>query len=174
MLRSNRTIARQALFLRLYKNAFPVVAKYVSRMGGSLDEAKDVFQDALVVFYEKTILHQVVLKNEVGYLVGIAKNLWLKRYNRTFRDLPLDQIDVVSGKEESPSSRRLLRFLETAGRKCMDLLKSFYYDQMPLEEIADAYGFSGIRSATVQKYKCLEKVRETVREKSLVYDDFIE
>ncbi|HBW79381.1 MAG TPA: RNA polymerase subunit sigma-70, partial [Sphingobacterium sp.] len=74
--------------------------------------------------------------------------------------------------EESPSSARLFRFLEIAGRKCLELLKSFYYDQMSLQEIADEYGYSGVRSATVQKFKCLEKVRESVKEKSLVYDDW--
>jgi hypothetical protein len=26
----------------------------------------------------------------------------------------------------------------------------------------------------VQKYKCLEKVRETIKQKALVYDDFME
>jgi hypothetical protein len=26
----------------------------------------------------------------------------------------------------------------------------------------------------VQKYKCIEKIRETVKEKSLAYEDFIE
>ncbi|WP_282636750.1 hypothetical protein [Sphingobacterium thalpophilum] len=56
----------------------------------------------------------------------------------------------------------------------MSLLKSFYYDQMSLQEIADDFGFSGIRSATVQKYKCLEKIRETVKEKALLYEDFLE
>jgi len=45
---------------------------------------------------------------------------------------------------------------------------------MSLQEIADEYGYSGVRSATVQKFKCLEKVRESVKEKSLVYDDFME
>lgn len=170
---SDRAMKRQALFINLYKNAFPAVAKYVSRMGGNFDEAKDVFQDALVVYYEKSILSQTVLKNDIGYLVGTARNLWLKRY-RTDRNLPLDQIDIASINDRSPSGKRLLRFLETAGRKCMDLLKSFYYDQLSLREIADEYGYSGIRSATVQKYKCLEKVREIVKEKSLVYDDFME
>ncbi|WP_246230140.1 RNA polymerase sigma factor [Mucilaginibacter humi] len=42
----NRQAQRQQLFINLYKKAFPIVAKYVSRMGGSFDEAKDVFQDA--------------------------------------------------------------------------------------------------------------------------------
>jgi hypothetical protein len=32
----------------------------------------------------------------------------------------------------------------------------------------------GVRSATVQKYKCMEKIRETIKDRSLVYEDFIE
>jgi len=56
----------------------------------------------------------------------------------------------------------------------MDLLRSFYYDKMPLTTIASTYGYSGVRSATVQKYKCLEKVRETIKEKALAYEDFME
>jgi len=171
---SNRVLRRQTLIMDLYKSAFPAVAKYVSRMGGNFDEAKDVFQDALVVYYEKTTRTPTVLTNDIGYLVGTAKNLWLKRYYQTSLNLPLDHIEIPLANDESPSSKRLLRFLETAGRKCMDLLKSFYYDQMSLQEIADEFGYSGTRSATVQKYKCLEKVRETVKEKSLVYDDFME
>ncbi len=75
---------------------------------------------------------------------------------------------------EHPSNNRLMRFLETAGKKCMELLKGFYYDQQPLTELADEFGYSGVRSATVQKYKCLEKVRETIKEKALTYDDFMD
>ena len=56
----------------------------------------------------------------------------------------------------------------------MKLLKGFYYDQLPLTDIATAFGFSGVRSATVQKYKCLEKVRETIKQKALQYEDFME
>jgi len=158
----------------LYKSTFPIVAKYVSRMGGNLDEAKDVFQDALLVYYEKIHLTETPLNNAIGYLFGTAKNLWLKRYGQSSPSLPLDQVDIALTTEESPSSARLFRFLEIAGRKCLELLKSFYYDQMSLQEIADEYGYSGVRSATVQKFKCLEKVRESVKEKSLVYDDFME
>ncbi|MDF2475437.1 MAG: polymerase subunit sigma-70 [Sphingobacterium sp.] len=172
--KSKRVAGRQALFINLYKSAFPAVAKYISRMGGSFDEAKDVFQDALVVYYEKAILNPMVLKNDIGYLIGTAKNLWLKRYCQTSQNQPLDDLEIPLTIDELPSSKRLLRFLETAGRKCMEVLKGFYYDQMSLQEIADEFGYSGVRSATVQKYKCLEKVRDNIREKSLVYDDFME
>jgi len=165
---------REELFIALYKKAFPAVAKYVSRMGGSFDEAKDVFHDALVAYYEKMIEAKLTADNDTAYLVGIAKNLWLKRYRAESRQVPLDNFDIDMDEEEHPSESRLLHFLETAGKKCMELLRGFYYDQLPLNDIATQFGFSGVRSATVQKYKCLEKVRETIKEKALTYDDFME
>jgi len=172
----NNLIAnREAFFIDLYKNAFPAVAKYISRMGGSFDEAKDVFHDSLIIYYEKTVSALPMPDNSIAYLVGTAKNLWIKRYRKTEKNIPLDNIDFTLGEDENmPSSSRIMRFLETAGKKCMELLAGFYYEQLPLTEIADRFGYSGVRSATVQKYKCLEKVRETIKEKALTYDDFME
>jgi len=166
------TAKREELFIRLYKKAFPAVAGYISRRGGSFDEAKDVFQDALVIYYEKTFTADT---SETAYLIGIAKHLWLKRYRENDQNIPLENIDVsVDMDDESPSVKRIMHFLEKAGSKCMELLKGFYYDQLPLTDLATAFGFSGVRSATVQKYKCLEKVRETIKQKALQYEDFME
>jgi DNA-directed RNA polymerase specialized sigma24 family protein len=165
--------SREELLTVLYKKAFPVVARYISRRGGSFDEAKDVFHDALIVYYEKSAT--ALLNNDTAYLVGIAKRLWIKRYRDNVQNIPLDNIDVnFEDEENTPSSHRMLRFLETAGKKCMQLLTGFYYEQLPLADIATKFGYSGVRSATVQKYKCLEKVRETIKEKALTYDDFME
>ena len=165
---------REELFIALYKKAFPAVAKHISRMGGSFDEAKDVFHDALVAYYEKMIEAKLIAGNDTAYLVGISKNLWLKRYRAESRQVSLDNFDIDMEEEEHPSENRLMHFLETAGKKCMELLRAFYYDELPLNDIATQFGFSGVRSATVQKYKCLEKVRETIKEKALTYDDFME
>jgi len=172
---NNSTTKREEFFIGLYKKAFPVVAKYISRMGGSFDEAKDVFHDALIVYYEKSISAKSQPDNDIAYLVAVAKNLWVKRYRKNEHNTSLDNVDISVEEEETlPSTTRLIRFLETAGKKCMELLSGFYYEQLPLTEIADKFGYSGVRSATVQKYKCLEKVRETIKEKALAYDDFME
>lgn len=166
---------REKLFISLYKSTFPIVAKYVSKMGGSFDEAKDVFQDALVIYYEKTASGKIDLKtNERAYLMGIAKHLWYSKHHVNSVQVPLDGFDIETAEEEKPSDNKILTFLQTAGKKCMDLLKSFYYDELPLSDAATLFGFSGVRSATVQKYKCLEKVRETIKEKSLTYEDFLD
>ncbi|ASU33396.1 RNA polymerase subunit sigma-70 [Mucilaginibacter xinganensis] len=166
---------REQLFIALYKSAFPSVARYISKMGGSFDEAKDVFQDALVIYYEKELAAALAINtNDSAYLLGISKYLWLRKFRENNVHVPLDGIEVTLDiKAEALSESKLMHFLETTGKKCMQLLRSFYYDQLPLADAAKLFGFSGVRSATVQKYKCLEKVRETIKERSLTYEDFL-
>ena len=171
---------RQRLFLDLYQRAFPAVARFVCRRGGSLEAAQDIFQDALIIYYEKTVDEAAgtpTFHHEAAYLLGIARHLWIRKYHNDSSEIPLEEGGVFSWVDEpveAPSRRKLLRFLAVAGKKCMDLLRAVYYDQRSLAEVADAFGYAGVRSATVQKYKCLEKVRNTIREKSLSYEDFLE
>jgi len=170
---------REKHFMYLYKKAFPAVAKYISKKGGTFDEAKDIFQDALVVLYEKTITQFLNLHlNEQAYLFGVSKNLWIQKFKSNINQIPidtdLDDYDFIEEENMQPSPARLMRYLETAGQKCMEILKAFYYDNLPVNKIAELFGYSGTRSATVQKYKCMEKVRENIKEKSLAYEDFIE
>ncbi len=167
---------REEAFIRLYKNAFPAVARYVSKMGGTLDDAKDIFHDALVIYYEKSVTGSITLQtNDQAYLLGIAKHLWAKKFRE---DHLLSSLEENFDCEEEPESHlaenKLLHYLETAGQKCMELLKAFYYDNLSVNAIAGLFGYSGERSATVQKFKCMEKVRETIKEKSLAYEDFVE
>ncbi len=176
---NNTPAEREQFFITLYKKGFPTVAKYVSKMGGSFDEAKDIFQDALVIYYEKTVNSSIEINsNEQAYLLGIAKHLWAKKFRDDIKLVPLDSYEDENGFIESdyeqPSPNKLMHYLETAGQKCMELLKAFYYDKLTVNTIAGLFGYSGVHSASVQKYKCLEKVRETIKEKSLAYEDFIE
>jgi DNA-directed RNA polymerase specialized sigma24 family protein len=174
----NTATEREQVFLSLYKKAFPPVAKYVSKMGGSFDEAKDVFQDALLVYYEKAVNGSIALRtNEQAYLLGISKYLWASKFRDNLHYTALDELttsEFANSEDEQPSETKLMHYLETAGQKCMEILKAFYYDNLPVAMITSLFGYSGVRSATVQKYKCMEKVRETIKEKSLTYADFIE
>ncbi|RFZ81837.1 sigma-70 family RNA polymerase sigma factor [Mucilaginibacter terrenus] len=166
---------REAFFLNLYKKGFPNVARQVARMGGSLEEAQDIFQDALVIYYEKltSAKHEVIV-NEKTYLAGIAKKLWLQHYKVSSKNEPLHDIDQKDVTDEQAATGKLLHYLATAGKKCMDLLKAYYYDGLQAGDVAALFGYSGTHSVTVAKYKCLEKVRETVKQKSLSYADFVE
>lgn len=179
---------REALFVDLYQRVFPVVANHVAKMGGVLDEAKDVFHDALLVYYEKSLSQSLDLQHgEKAYIFGIARHLWIKRYNEYRRHAPLDQlmaefddddagmdwVDDTLQADTVSVNNRIMRVLQAAGQKCMELLTAFYYEKMDMPDVARRFGFSGPHSATVQKFKCLQKVKQVVKEKSLQYEDFV-
>lgn len=183
---SSKGLAMNKTIQAVYQRAFPAVARYVSRWGGTFEEAKDIFHDALLVFFEKKYEGQLFLRrNEEAYIFGIARYLWAKRHIENQRYASLDQLmeEFESGNAEwegeddtSPKetllNERILRVLQAAGRKCMNVLTAFYYEKLDMQELAHRFGFSGTRSATVQKFKCLQKVKQVVKEKSLQYEDF--
>lgn len=170
-----KPVTREEQFIHLYETAFPSVASFVKKMNGSFDEAKDVFQDALIIYYEKTTTAGFLPdQNEAVYIKGIARHLWYKKFkeNKTLRTLT--DTHYITGNEEPKVSENILRYIELSGKKCLALLKAFYYDKLSMKDLAPQFGFSGERSATAQKYKCLEKVRDAIKEKSLTKDDFYE
>ena len=163
---------REELFTSLYLEAYPAVARYIARQGGSMEEAKDIFQDAVVIYYERLTGKGLELKQtKEAYVFGIARHLWSKHTNNKRKELPAQDSTTAAAPGTTPAMN-ILRMIENTGRKCLDLLHAFYYEQKNMKEVAETFGFSGERSATVQKYKCLEKIRDVVKEKALVYEDF--
>lgn len=166
--------SRKELITNWYTEAFPHVARYVHKHGGDAEMAKEVFQEAIVLYYEKLVSgHFSPQTNDTAYLIGIAKNRWLKycaKHSR-FEGLPTRQLE--DEKEVYPDRQKLVQYLKQAGEKCMQVLQAFYYEKESMQRIARRFGFGSERSATVQKYKCLEKVRNNVKRKSMQYEDFL-
>lgn len=168
-------IDREKRFTQLYLDVFPVVAKYISKQGGNLELAKDVFQEAVLIYYKQIqSKSNLEVEKETAYLFGISRHVYFKKVRKQQHFIPLENMDIREEDDDSEiSSNKVLAFLETAGARCMDLLKSFYYDKLPLSKIAQKMGYSNVRSATVQKYKCLEKVRDQIKENNVQYEDFL-
>jgi DNA-directed RNA polymerase specialized sigma24 family protein len=169
------TEERVLLFAQLYEETFPKVAKFVANRGGTFDDAKDIFHDALVILYEKARDERLVFESPERYLIGIAKHLWVRKFNDDHKKVGLDEmektISIPADYYESGESA-LTSLLELTGRKCLQLLRAFYYDSLPLEQIKSTFGFSTTHSASAQKFKCIEKMRNIIREKSMGYEDF--
>ena len=165
--------SRQNLIQSLYLESFPDVAKYIAKKGGSLEDAKEIFQEAIVAYYESIIVNEkAVNTSNKAYLFGICRNLWSRQFQKNLRLTALDNYDTCG--DESPAhTERLASYLKAAGERCMNLLQSFYYEKLSMHELAKRFGYGSERSATVQKFKCLEKVRDEVKSKSLTYEDFI-
>ncbi|UOQ73103.1 RNA polymerase sigma factor [Hymenobacter cellulosilyticus] len=162
---------REQTLTQIYQRTFPLVRRHVQQHGGSAQDAKDVFQDTLVIFYEKAVADSFVLSSSVStYLVGISRNLWRRELSRRgqlpLTDLSEEHTQVQEEAEpsaEGHDSLPVLDYVEQLGERCKSLLLAFYYFQQPLEQIAGTLNYGNIRSATVQKFKCLERLRKSVR-----------
>jgi DNA-directed RNA polymerase specialized sigma24 family protein len=150
----------------LYRDSFPDLARMIRRMGGSLEQAKDSFHDALLIYLEKEKAGRLHLHaSPKAWLLGTARICWLRSQNND-PTLPLPEGFEPADLPNSDTEEReqtLLQSLQRSGRKCLEILKAFYYDHRSMQDIAEKFGFKGRRSATVQKYKCLEKVREEIK-----------
>ena len=155
---------RKQTLERVYAKVYPMALHYVKEHGGSAEDAKDVFQEALIRFYEKAIHGRLVLTVSVStYLMAVCKNLWrqeLEKRSRLTRH-PSDSV-WEEPKEETHSQAQLMDFVAQLGDKCRDILVSFYYFGQRLDQIAARHGYQNIRTATVQKFKCLERLRKSV------------
>lgn len=166
-------------WIAIYKNTFPAAARWIASKGGTLEEAKDIFQESLIDIYEKNGWSALgEIQNEKAFFFAVLKNKWYRHFSLKQLRTSLEEFDSGAFVEEQSagqvSESKLLSLLSQAGDKCMQLLSAFYFQKSSLQSIAGKFGFSGVRSATVQKHKCLQKVQLSIREKSLSYEDFLD
>jgi RNA polymerase sigma factor (sigma-70 family) len=155
----------------VYRESFPQAARMVQRLGGDSATARDLFHDAMIIYLEKKQRNSLPAHaHATAYIVGITRILWYRKYRQQRADLPIDHLEEALSvpadfytpeKEPAPS---LKDYLLKTGKKCMELLQAFYYEKLPMNELAQRFRFSSSRSATVQKHKCLEKLREQVKQ----------
>ncbi len=80
--------------LRIYRETFPAVASMVRNPGGDLETAKDLFHDALIIYYEKQTAGSLEINvSERSYITGIARNLWNRQFRNRLFTTTLDESD---------------------------------------------------------------------------------
>lgn len=168
---------REKFFEQLYEVAFPVFAEFAAKQNASFEDARDIFHDALVIYYEKSSDPSFIVNiNAEAYVFGIARHLWIRKVKQDKRKVSLStgEEGIFLQTDELPGDRdaRLLNLLERAGKRCMDLLQQFYFERSTLKEIAARCGYKTVHTAAVQKFKCLAKIRDVIRAKSIRYEDF--
>ena len=167
----------------LYKDIFPQAARMVKKFGGDEEQAKDIFHDALIIYLEKTQQPGFDIISDIkvspgAYIMGIARLLSMNALKKGTRILSMESAEEALSVPEDfylardRKEKDILEHLKMVGSKCIQLLKAFYYDNAGMQELAKRFGFTNSRSATVQKYKCLEKVREEVKKGGL-YEEVI-
>jgi len=156
---------------QVYKQHYPIITKWIKHNGGTDADAADVYQEAIVILYEKSQDEAFRLSCKIGtYLFAISKHLWYKKVNKLQQSpvsLPDDERqdwayedDVNAHKERELYYSQLNAALEHIGEPCQSLLKAFYHEDKSMQDIATVFGYTNTDNAKTQKYKCLARLRK--------------
>lgn len=168
LVRSNK---HSSVFKALY-NYFPVVKKMILSNGGRVEDAEDIYQEALVVFYKKAQTNDFQLSASINtYLYSISRYMWKdvqrKRKKLEFTDMKESHIpdeDFLKDLEAHQQYDIAEHVIASLGERCKELLVLFYFQSLKLKDIAKKMGYNSENTAKNQKYKCLESAKNKLKE----------
>ena len=151
----------------LYKKYYRMMTKIVITNSGTEDEAKDIYQDALIVFWQKAVSGNLVLTSKIStYIYSICLNLWRKELDRKKRLSHEEKDSPEYQDQDSKESSRIIReCINDLGDTCKRVLTYYYFDGMSMTDIADKLGFANTDTAKTKKYKCKKKLDTLVKER---------
>jgi RNA polymerase sigma factor (sigma-70 family) len=152
----------------LYKRVFPLVQNYITKRSGKKEDAYDVFQDAVMVFYKQVMNGSFNPQYKVyGYLFRISINYWINKLKKDKRlqytdELEDSQYPAIETRDElfiSGRNENLLRTLfSNIGEKCIELLHYTIYSEILMEDIMIRMGFSSVSAVKMQQLRCKQKL----------------
>lgn len=160
----------EATLKQLYKTNFVRVRHYVFKNSGDEQQAKDVYQEAFIAMWRNIKDDKFSANSEValnGNLFQIAKNKWLdqvrsaKYKNTTFinRDIEYDEPQIEENEILNRKIRIIMDSINKLGERCQLLMKLFYFEQKPFNEIAEILAMDEA-SARNAKYRCQEQLKK--------------
>lgn len=156
---------------RIYREYLPRIHALITANGGNSDDARDVFQDALVVLFDKCRHENFSLSSSFSTLLyGICRNLWGNRLQKKSRgevsltdDLKFtDDTDIEFDFVQAEREKIFWDALRRLGTECRKLLELFF-EKKSMEEIAETMQLSSVGYAKKRKFMCKEQLIEHVK-----------
>jgi len=147
----------------VYEAYYPVIEGFVIHNQGSSDQARDVFQEGMIVIFRKLKQEDLSLNCKFGtYLYSICKRIWFQEKKKTLlqqKKLTMQPLYVEEpGNDKNELDNKLLReFIEELLSKlspdCQKILRLSLND-FTVEEIRQAMNYNSIHHAIDRKYRC--------------------
>ncbi len=169
------------------KQYYPICRNRLSQMGIVEEDCQDLFQESIIVLYEKLQTETFKLTSEVStFLYGVCMNKAKYHLRKNKAHISLSQIEVKSEENEEytlreeplsveeayssdwqreddyslPSKEKLQQAMDALGSPCKDILIAFYYHKTRIKEIMERHGYKTENAAKVAKHKCMNRLKK--------------
>lgn len=166
----------------LYRQVLPKVVRFIRSNSGDEEEAYDIFQDAVMIFYKQVKSGNFKEEYQVaGFLYTVCRNRWINRARKKQRQTPLENHDyhledplTIEGEVFSQERESLVEeLLSRIGEKCRQLLLYSIFENRSMKEISELMGFGSANAAKTRNYKCKQKLIRIVEDYPALKDQLL-
>lgn len=161
---------------KIYEDCFPGIRGFVSSRSGNLDDANDLFQDALIVVYKKCRDGDFELTCKLKtYLQAVCRRMWM---NKIARRKGIHITDITEVEEEigaepditisfhKQERERLYReYFSKLGADCQRILTAFM-EGVKMRQIAAQMKIASEGAAKKRKFVCQQRLMGWIKSDS--------
>ncbi|HRX96075.1 MAG TPA: sigma-70 family RNA polymerase sigma factor [Bacteroidales bacterium] len=151
----------------IYKNYYHQIKVFITQNQGSREDAKDIYQDAMLVIFQKLQHDNLKLTCSFNtYLYSVSRLLWLKQLEKRklWKQYTEDAENFVTLDESilvlydlNERYKLYQTHFKRLSFSCQKVLELFLA-RIPLKEIARILGFKSEQYAKKRKHQCKEKL----------------
>ena len=173
-----------SFFTKIYNEHRTYSLNFMRKMNSDDDLIKDIYQDAIIVLYEKSRNPEFELTCSIQtYINSICRNQLLNKYKENSRFLSInDQFDATINdwheNEYNDVKEERINILENAliqlkemGGNCYEILSRFFYQKQSMDQIALEMNYSNGDNVKNQKSRCQKKIKEICSIKNMSYEN---
>ncbi|MEO5590962.1 MAG: sigma-70 family RNA polymerase sigma factor [Chitinophagaceae bacterium] len=154
----------------IYKNNYNMVQALIINNNGSADDARDIFQETMIVLYEKAKSGTFELHCQLKtFIYSVSRRLWLKRLHQLQRyggqlenmehTVPVEE-EIEGHEQRNSQFQAMEKSMLNLGEPCKSLIEAYYLQKRNMTEIAGSFGYTNADNAKNQKYKCLMRLKK--------------
>lgn len=154
----------------IYLENYRKIKQLVTTNNGSADEADDIFQESIMVIYNKVQKHELKLSASFGtYFYAVANILWrneLKRKKTHTNDERevislLDESDIVGEYEKNERHKLVWHYFEKLTDDCKKVI-TLFIDGHSITEVTEMMGYSSEQHTKNRRLRCKNTLIEHI------------
>lgn len=147
----------------IYKENFKIVRHLIVTNNGNDEDARDIFQESLVVLFRKVREKNFKLTSSLStFIYSIARLMWLKELNNRKERVELSdstinsiskELEVIEIIDRNEKLKLFREKFEELSEDCKKVLRMFL-NNVPIKEITGIMGYSSDQHTKNRRFRC--------------------
>lgn len=163
---------RNEILKYVYNKYGPVIKRFVLTNSGNTDDANDIFQDSIIIIYNKIKSNDLILRCTFKtYLYSVCRKIWLKQIKGRDSSVPdltevAKYVPVNDNIEETIKENEKYKLYQEHYKdispECRKLLQ-LTIKKVSGEKIAEIMGYKNPDRVKRNRYDCLQNLKKRIK-----------